>query len=237
MSQATAPAARALAVATDTELAELDRTYARLDAEQQRQGNAVHRYAGDKQDETWCGRRRVRLWRLTDAEVLAACQSGEGVRSYDRARAAEAAAAVVLVTEALKANRAMATRLEQVWADNGHWSRFFVVMNSNGHIHYDISSHRCSRQPTTVHGWNPELSGATEAEAVAALGPSMCTVCFPSAPVEWTIGKPKPAKCAGSGQYVRYTGPNYRTVYVECPECHTSQARTSSGYVRAHKPA
>lgn len=223
---------RALAVATDTELAELDQTYARLDGEQQRQGNAVHRYAGDKQDETWCGRRRVRLWRLSDAEVLAACQSGDGVRSYDVARAAEAAAAVVLVTAAMQSNRKRAAELEQIWRDNGCWSRFFVVMNSNGHIHSDISSHRCSRQPTTVHGWNPELSGATEGEAVAQLGPNMCTMCFPSAPVEWTIGKPKAPKCAGAGKYVAG-----RNRYVECPECHTTQSLTPTGYVRAHKPA
>jgi hypothetical protein len=64
------------------------------------------------------------------------------------------------------------------------WSRFFLVTSSQGHIH---SSLRCSscRQSTT-YGWLPELSGKTEAETVKIHGPALCTVCFPSAPVEDT---------------------------------------------------
>lgn len=227
---------RALAVETDTKLAELDGFYAQLESRMARTINELHSIAGDRQDVIRTGRTIVRSWQRTLASVLTACQTG-AVESWNATVAAEVAASYADVHAKIQANRTEADKLEQVWADNGRWSRFFLVLNNNGHLHSDMSNYRCSRTPTTTHGWNPELSGATEAEAVAQMGPLLCTVCFPSAPVEWTVGKPKAAKCAGSGQYVRYTGPARMTTYVECPECHTSQARTSLGYVRAHKPA
>jgi hypothetical protein len=45
----------------------------------------------------------------------------------------------------------------------------------------------------TVFAWLPELSGLSEADAVEAYGSILCTVCFPSAPVEWTGGESKAA--------------------------------------------
>jgi hypothetical protein len=67
------------------------------------------------------------------------------------------------------------------------WSRFFLVTSSAGHVH---SSMNCSTTyPTTRFGWLPNLSGKGEEEAVKELGPTLCTVCFPSAPTEWTEGK------------------------------------------------
>lgn len=79
-----------------------------------------------------------------------------------------------------------------VWerqADYTGWSRFFLVTNTGGHIHRDMSCSTCF--PTTQYAWLYELSGLTEAEAVAEYGEILCSVCFPSAPVEWTNGKNK----------------------------------------------
>lgn len=67
------------------------------------------------------------------------------------------------------------------------WSRFFLVTSSPGHVHSSMHCSTC--RPTTRFGWLPELSGSDEASAVDELGPTLCTVCFPSAPVEWTEGK------------------------------------------------
>jgi hypothetical protein len=67
------------------------------------------------------------------------------------------------------------------------WSRFFLVTSSSGHIH--SSTHCSTCRLTTRYGWLPELSGKDEATAVGELGPTLCSVCFPSAPVEWTAGK------------------------------------------------
>lgn len=65
------------------------------------------------------------------------------------------------------------------------WRRFYLVTSSSGHVH---SSERCctchkGRQRTTF-ALVPYLSGKSEAEAVADLGPALCSVCFPSAPAE-----------------------------------------------------
>lgn len=74
-------------------------------------------------------------------------------------------------------------RLESAYTG---WSRFFLVTSSRGHIHSSMSCSTC--RPTTTYGWLPELSGLTEAEAVNDHGPALCSVCFPSAPVEWVGG-------------------------------------------------
>jgi uncharacterized small protein (DUF1192 family) len=77
-------------------------------------------------------------------------------------------------------------KLDAVWAKH-QWSRFFLVTSSSGHIHSSMHCSTC--RPTTTYGWLPELSGSTEAEAVEQHGPALCSVCFPSAPVEWQGGK------------------------------------------------
>ena len=66
------------------------------------------------------------------------------------------------------------------------WSRFFIVKNAGGHIHWTMSCSTC--YPTTDFGWLPNLSGLTEADAVEEWGGILCSVCFPSAPVEHTDG-------------------------------------------------
>jgi hypothetical protein len=67
------------------------------------------------------------------------------------------------------------------------WSRFFLVTSSSGHIHSSMSCSTC--RPTTAFGWMPELSGKSEAEAVERCGPTLCSVCFPEAPLDWQSGK------------------------------------------------
>lgn len=66
------------------------------------------------------------------------------------------------------------------------WSRFFLVTNTNGHIHSEMSCSTCFFD--TSFGWLPELSGMTEKDAVEAYGAILCSICYPSAPVEWTNG-------------------------------------------------
>lgn len=78
-------------------------------------------------------------------------------------------------------------RAEAVEATYTGWSRFFLVTSSAGHVH--SSTHCSTCRPTTTYGWLPELSGKSEETAVAELGPTLCTVCFSSAPTEWTSGK------------------------------------------------
>jgi hypothetical protein len=76
---------------------------------------------------------------------------------------------------------------DELEAEYTGWSRFFLVTSSPGHVHSSMHCSTC--RPTTRYGWLPQLSGSDEATAVDELGPTLCTVCFPSAPTEWTEGK------------------------------------------------
>lgn len=114
------------------------------------------------------------------------------------------------------------------------WNRFFHV------IHIHKSMHCSSFRPTTKVGWLPQLSGRTEAEAVADQGESLCTICYPTAPVALTQKQADPNACAGSGQ-------GYSTEYKTgrenhhygragyCPVCLRWQTVTAGGVMRKHK--
>jgi len=91
----------------------------------------------------------------------------------------------------LNASLAEADELEQRYTG---WSRFFLVTSSKGHIHSSMHCSTC--RPETIFGWLPKLSGKTEADAVAEHGPALCSVCFPTAPVEWTAEKITAARAA-----------------------------------------
>ena len=121
--------------------------------------------------------------------------------------------------------------------DNAHyegWSRFFLVQ----HIH---SSQHCSsfRRNTRI-GWLPDVSGLTEVEAVKEHGETLCTICFPSAPVELTTKPVDPNLCSGSG---KFHSTEYLTgrenAYVSpsgyCPDCLRWNTLTKTGVMRKHK--
>lgn len=123
----------------------------------------------------------------------------------------------------------------------GGWSRFFVVQA--GHIHSSMNCQTCNNGRTpTRFGWNPELSGLTEADAVAKLGPSLCTVCFPSAPVEWTVGHRQTAEeAAVAGMCVNRDGVNYRhhgnSTSGDCEVCGARGVTATTGGLRKHPHA
>ena len=71
--------------------------------------------------------------------------------------------------------------LSAVWAEE-KWTRAFLVVNGNGHIH---SSTLCSTCFTTTNfEWLTEYSADPEDTIVALAGETACTVCYPSAPAE-----------------------------------------------------
>jgi hypothetical protein len=114
------------------------------------------------------------------------------------------------------------------------WSRFFLVK----HIH---SNQRCSSfRPTTRVGWLPNVSGLTEVEAVKEHGETLCTICFPSAPVELTTKAVDPSLCSGSGKYhstEHLTGreTSYYSPAGYCPDCLRWNTLTKTGVMRKHK--
>lgn len=114
------------------------------------------------------------------------------------------------------------------------WSRFWLVK----HIHN--TQHCSSFRENTRVGWLPQVSGLTEVEAVSEYGATLCTICFPSAPVELTQAKVDPSICEGSGQYHSreyLTGREnaYRGKAGYCPACLRWQTLTATGNMRKHK--
>jgi len=101
-------------------------------------------------------------------------------------RYAEQVAAYHAVLPVYVAAAAAVAELEVLYTG---WSRFFLVQNTNGHIHSTMSCSTCFAD--TDFAWLPELSGLTETDAVEAYGEILCSVCFPSAPVAWTNGVAK----------------------------------------------
>ncbi len=62
------------------------------------------------------------------------------------------------------------------------WSRYWLVLNTNGHAHRDRSCSTC--RPSTRFSRLPQYSGTTENVFIADAGELACTACFPDAPVD-----------------------------------------------------
>lgn len=97
---------------------------------------------------------------------------------------AQAQVARVIATEAV---------LDHEQAYTG-WNRFFLVTSSAGHVHRSMRCSTCYM--TTTYAPVVDLSGLTDADAVDALGHTLCSVCFPEAPVEGKVKKLTKAQAA-----------------------------------------
>lgn len=213
----------------DGELAEVHGEIARQEQHVLSALRNLHFMVGDR--EHYVGRRSV--WGLTDAEAEQNARAGNGVQPWDRRAVEDTLGLLDGHRAALGALRERARELAEAYTG---WSRFFLV--PDGHIHRSMACSTC--RVTTQFGWLPDLSGDTEEAAVAAHGALLCTVCYPSAPVEWTnahelaAAARAAARCDGSGQ-----GPEQRRGWTRgtCRVCGTWQTLTPSGYVRAHRAA
>lgn len=110
------------------------------------------------------------------------------------------------------------------------WSRFFQLRSTAGaRIHATGYCQGLHRSDPGDLGWHPELSGKTEADAVAELGPVMCSKCFKSAPLDWRQDpknlKVDPDRCPGTdGKPVEGTVDGKVTIngysqWGDCPAC------------------
>ena len=66
--------------------------------------------------------------------------------------------------------------------DQDPWTRAFLVINSNGHVHKSLNCSTCF--PTTRYQWLVQYSNDNEKAIVEDAGQDACTVCYPSAPAE-----------------------------------------------------
>ena len=207
----------------------------KLEQQHEAAWDQIHRAAGDRR----IGKRQ--LWKTTHARVLEEIQF--------RANHGNERLPFIGITprELLDREIALQTQIAEVMLlvnameavyRNGPWPRFYPCMNADGHIH---SSYRgCpSVYESTDMRWYPQLSGKTVAEAVADLGPTLCSKCFPGVKPEWQLSKKdlNPG-CPGSGRIQR-EGTLRRAgsrCYGKCQECNYSGQLTTYGYIRKHDP-
>jgi hypothetical protein len=72
--------------------------------------------------------------------------------------------------------------LDAEYYRRGTWTRYYLVDNTNGHVHKDQSCNTCF--PSTKYAWLVEQSGMSAEDLVEMAGEDACTVCFPWAPVD-----------------------------------------------------
>lgn len=105
------------------------------------------------------------------------------LREYSSARRAKLAEQVdQLGAQVLRILIDDISPLEQEFHRRGGWTRYYLVDNTNGHVHKDTRCSSCF--PTTVYSWLIEESGMTAEDLVYLAGVQACTVCFPWAPVD-----------------------------------------------------
>jgi hypothetical protein len=125
------------------------------------------------------------------------------------------------------------------------WTRFFVVQG--GHIHSSMACSTCNKMgKATQFHWLPERSGQSEEQALESLVTEsaktvLCSVCFPSAPVAWTVPREDESVCKGSGTF-DYPSETARRGYAYgnygvCSHCGQRASTTSTGKMRKHKKA
>ena len=221
----------------DTELARLHGDVAAAAATVDAAIESLHRYAGHR---AYYEARGRRTFAESGADAVAWGRANlDTIPSYDRRNLERTLASLDAARAAAATAKDAMVPLDGEYARRP-WSRFFLV--PGGHIHASAACH--TFRWTTQVGWLPDLSGLTEADAVAAHGTILCTHCFPSAPVEWTTGLTVPADpstCPGSGKDAT-AATDVRSGYYSgnggtCPDCETWQTITSNGYgkIRKHK--
>jgi hypothetical protein len=157
----------------------------------------IHTAAGDRRD--YRGR-SSRAWGRTHSEVEQTVRQMAAhnvpLPALMGSRQAPGDLLVALRDAEAALSRAMlAVQEMEVIYRRAPWTRYFPCENRDGHIHSSYRDCPTVRWDTAM-AWRPDLSGLTVEHAVqmppVGLGPALCTVCFPAAPVEYkssTLGQ------------------------------------------------
>jgi hypothetical protein len=222
-------------VEIDTTLAALDTEYHGLTRRLRMILGTVHVAAGDKQRRI--GRREQ--WSMTDADAVAALRDKIETGTVNLSYADMAPTTMANYDETDRQANANRYQFERLNAEHGRrrWTRFVIVE----HVHsgdncvggtLDRGLYRSERH------WLPEYSGRSEAEAIAELADlahTLCTHCFPGAPV--VKAAVDPTSCAGQTydrtRLVRRGRASGNGAF--CTECGGWATFTSAGNLRKHK--
>jgi hypothetical protein len=110
--------------------------------------------------------------------------------SVNTRRIGQCQAIIGAATQVMERLEAQVVPLDAEYSRRDGWTRYFLVDNDNGHVHYDASDRRCSRTPATIHYWLTSESGKTAEEVIEQAGSAICTLCFPDAPVD-SVRRPR----------------------------------------------
>lgn len=157
---------------------------ARLDSSIGTLYDHVHDLAGDQR--TYRGRRRV--WLRSNAKVESILQQlqadGDGYVPSAGATLSDLLGKLAQLNYQRVSLRTVIDELEKTWED-ARWTRYIEALSSDGHIHrwHGCKTLNRGQHPTPLN-WRTDLSGKSAEQAIADLGPRLCSVCFPDAPVE-----------------------------------------------------
>lgn len=221
-------------VEIDTVLAGLDHALAALHHQVLVALERVHRAAEDVK--TWPKGSKNGQWGMTHAEVETTCRER---RNADDVTATEALIVLNTAFLAVNINRREFYRLDAEYDRRGGWTRFVQCVHIHSGYHcvggtLDRGEFRSERN------WRPEFSGMDEATAIATLqkaAETLCSHCFPSAPVMDKAVDPD--VCPGSGKGVRFAGNErgLRRAYgkcAACPDCKAVQTVTAGYNYKTH---
>lgn len=123
-------------------------------------------------------------------ESLTRQQNGEiGYYSYDAAGLAEIVAKVRELHAQVTAIMAEGDPHRAEFKARDGWTRAWIVTNNNGHVHNTKRCATCNNgEYATNFEFLPQVSGQDELEIVKQAGERACTVCYPTAPVEYRTG-------------------------------------------------
>lgn len=141
--------------------------------------------------------------------------------------------------EKLRALRDEAAPYEDEYATRP-WNRYFLVTNSNGHVHRGMDCSTCYQ--TTQYAWLVDLADCDETAMVEQYGTMACTICFPDAPTlpAWKNAEARDAAveaekaarlCPESGGWSAHYG---RLSREQCPTCGAYVPITRGGKFRKH---
>lgn len=148
----------------------------------------IHPMAGDKQESLGFG--RGRRWGLGDEDALSLVQHlADEDDAYSRQLGASPSEIIARHDQIVAHMETLWNAIvdaEQVWQEH-RWTRWFPCLNADGHVHATMRGCPTVRWDTMM-GWATELSGTPLETAIqmppVGLGPRLCSVCFPDAPVE-----------------------------------------------------
>jgi hypothetical protein len=185
--------------------------------------DSLHRAAGDRKVRS----SRTAYWGMTfrEAEVKAReVAANPDAASWTRSSASSALESLDEIRAQLAALKDEEAPYAAEYARRP-WNRFYHVTNNNGHIHSSTECGTCNNgMYRTQFNWLLDWAGKSETEALAGLrqaAHTMCSRCFPDAPVEWTRKPEDPNKCPGSNtaEYDEHRTGYYTGNWGRCRHC------------------